>query len=295
MQRLLIIGAVFALTLATLCSAAQLHTGDLLVTDPTSQTVYYVDPATGNRSILSSPGPSAVGSGPGFGPVGIAVAANGQVLVTDPFNDAVLKIDPLTGNRSYVSSFLHGVGTGNSILRRQSAVGADGTIFVTDSGTSPGYGNGQSVYRIDPLTGNRTVFSSSDLHVGTGPAWSPFGLSVRPNGDVVVSDPESQAVFLVDHITGKRSILSSSQLAIAVGAGPGFAPVGICFSLGGSILVSDPPNDAILQVDGLTGNRTYLSAPTHGIGAGPPIQPRAIAIDQNGSVFRPTSTTRWRI
>lgn len=285
MKRLFASGPLLSITLFGVCSASQLHPGDLLVADPTGQTVYFVDPSNGNRSILSSSGSGAIGSGPGFQPVGIAVAPNGKVIVTDPFNDAVLQIDPLTGNRSYLSSQAHGVGTGNPILPRQVAVAADGTIYVTDSGTIPGYGHGQSVYRIDPSTGNRTIFSSAGLNVGTGPAWFPFDLAVRSNGDVIVSDPSSQALYLVDHLTGNRSVLSSSQASIATGNGPGFAPVGIAVGPNGSIVAGDPANDALLQIDLLTGNRSYLSSQPHGVGSGPPIQPRGIAIGPDGFIF----------
>ena len=93
--------------------------GQWLVVDNSLDAVVRVDPATGDRTVVSgciiipdgpcvdSPPPSPanlVGSGPEFvNPQAIAIEASGQWLVVDNSLDVVVRVDPATGDRTVVS------------------------------------------------------------------------------------------------------------------------------------------------------------------------------------------------
>ena len=72
-----------------------------------------------------------------------------------------------------------------------------------------------AVVRVDPLTGDRTIVSSTSN--GTGPAFNnPLGIAVEATGDLVVVDADLDAVVRVDPVTGDRTIVSA--------AGTGYRP-----------------------------------------------------------------------
>lgn len=81
----------------------------IYVTTAFDDSIYKVDVASGNRTLLSSP---VVGSGPLIdGPAGITVSDDGQTLyVADPNTPAIFSIDIATGTRKVISS--NSVGTG---------------------------------------------------------------------------------------------------------------------------------------------------------------------------------------
>ena len=60
--------------------------GDILVADRFAQAIFRIDPATGNRAILSGdPNGANVGAEPDFpddGPLGLALEATGNILVS---------------------------------------------------------------------------------------------------------------------------------------------------------------------------------------------------------------------
>ncbi|MGH8557512.1 MAG: hypothetical protein ACRESZ_08635 [Methylococcales bacterium] len=71
--------------------------------------LFQVDPAGGNRTLLSDFG--AAGQGPlGLKPTGVAVEAGGALLVVDfnagtGFKGALFRVDPASGNRTLLSDF----------------------------------------------------------------------------------------------------------------------------------------------------------------------------------------------
>lgn len=74
--------------------------GALLLVDSDLDAVVRVDPATGDRTIVSDKG---TGGGPTFsGPVGIAVEASGDLVVVDLGRRAVLRVDAVTGDRAFI-------------------------------------------------------------------------------------------------------------------------------------------------------------------------------------------------
>jgi hypothetical protein len=148
-----------------------------------------------------------------------------------------------------------------------------GTILVIDA--DAGTNKLGALFRIDPVTGFRTVVS--DFGDGAqGPLGSnPGGVTQGANGLLLVGDTtagtgESGLLFTVDPLTGMRTVLSDFSNG-APGA-TGTDPFHVMVASSGAILVVDPeggtdiPNDdrpggngALFTVNRLNGNRTLLS------------------------------------
>jgi uncharacterized protein YjbI with pentapeptide repeats len=116
-----------------------------------------VDPATGNRSIVSD---LNNGTGPALSaPGGIVVDADGSLLVVDLVLRAVLRIDPATGDRSLVSG--GGIGDGPAFSGPVGiAVQANGSILVTDN-LLP------ALFAVDPDSGDRVILADATAGGGS--------------------------------------------------------------------------------------------------------------------------------
>ncbi len=216
--------------------------GNILVTSRSNpEGVYLVDPITGDRSILTD---DVTGLGPTFssdGPEGIVIDVLGNILVADHFLDAIFLVDPVSGDRSILSGDPSSadIGTGPDFDRpRQIALDDTGNIFETDRGND-------AIFKIDPLTGNRTIFS--DFENGTGPDFSDArGITFDALDNILVTDKNLQALFLVNPITGNRSILSGNPSGLDIGLGPDFLrPLGV------AVVVIPEPQTISLYVLGL--------------------------------------------
>jgi hypothetical protein len=161
------------------------------------QAVYRVDPATGDRTIVSGCTDvgcgSVVGSGPSFGePVDLLVEPAGTLLVSYrienvPFG-AIRRVDPVSGARTLVS------GCQNEACTSQRGtgpvfVGAFGLDFDADGDLVASDADARSVLRVDPVSGNRTVLSGCvgagcPSAVGEGTAFAePLDVVVIPEPD----------------------------------------------------------------------------------------------------------------
>ena len=249
--------------------------GDILWTDPLSNSVSRVAPTTGTTVFLSYPGR---GAGAAIAPAGIAVEASGDIVVADRNLDAVVRVDPVTGDRSIVSGA--GVGSGPALSAPAFLqVEASGDLVLTDDDLAV-------VMRVDPVTGDRTILSGAG--VGAGPSLStPVFIAIEPSGDLVVVDAIPMATVLrVDAVTGDRAIVSDA----GTGSGPAFIGLGgIIVEASGNILVTETHfsvPDAVLRVDPVTGDRTVVS--DHLTGAGPSfVSIGPIALDAGGDILLP--------
>ncbi len=252
--------------------------GSILVTNVGTPALLRVDPATGDRFVVSGCADascaSQVGSGPAFlGPRLIAREPGDQLVLSDRFGvtvSAVVRVDPTTGNRTLVSGCTDTicssqVGTGPALGRVFGIeVEASGQILVADT---------LALLRIDPVSGNRSVVSgcanpACTTLVGSGPSFGePVGVAREADGAILVTDSADDssfsAVFRVDPATGARSVLSGCAdptCSSVIGAGPQFGKVfGIALEAGGDLLVTDRSLDAVIHVDAATGDRTALS------------------------------------
>jgi len=241
-------GFVLAAGLALAPPAQALTPGEVLVIDSGAGTgfqgaLFVVDPATGARTVLSDFGS---GANPGFNPVGVAVEPDGTILVIDinagtGFQGALFRVDPLTGARTLLSDFGSGANPGESPVGV--AVEPNGTILVVD--VSAGTGNLGALFRVDPLSGARTLVS--DFGSGANPGFNPVGVAVEPDGTILVIDEDAGtgflgALFRVDPMTGARTLLSD----FGSGANPGSDPIGVAVmpdtTPPDTSLTSTPPN-----------------------------------------------------
>src|SRR3954454_11780380 len=139
--------------------------------------------------------------------------------------------------------------------------GAD--ILVADQNALGGTG---AVIRVNPVTGARTTVSANNDPAG-GPSFvDPAGLTLAPNGDILVVDPAAYpgaggGVIRVNPVTGARTPVSQNA---APAGGPSFVdPFGIALAANGDILVTDQNafggGGGVIRVNPVTGARTAVS------------------------------------
>jgi hypothetical protein len=218
--------------------------------------LYRVDPATGNRTIISS---GSTNAGPASTYIGARQFGDSILMSGGP----IVSVDPTTGTRTLVSGT--GLGTGESMNSVGFAISGT-NLFVTNS-------QANDILQVDTLTGNRTVVSSASI--GTGPSFAGQGVEFDRSGHLLVSafyvNAQSQslpAIFSVDPLTGNRSIVTGDGVGTGPALGLYIGQVGVAsnnniFVSSLALTVQQLP---ILSVDPATGNRTILSDATHGTG-----------------------------
>jgi len=312
-----------------------------------------IDPATGDRSVLSGAISQAGGSCTTVGTgtalpnaISVAIDSNGDVLVTDSGSgdtSRVVRVSTSTGNRSVVSgceasvqfpvscrSAQQGSGPTLGDVFSLVVVGAQaalnlapalkaGDLLVSGTVSScPTLGN-QSLIRIDPVTGNRTVLSGLDgtcTLVGTGdPFVSIGGLALAGDGTLWVADGDDLAgvtgrVLRVDLTTGVRTVVSGCTQIVQGTFPPAFTCTG---PVAGTVLPLDEafgiiapnafnavvrilaevttcPTWTLLEVDPATGNQNVLSGAgatcaVVGGGTKPGAGDLGVGIEPNGNLL----------
>ena len=219
--------------------------GDILVvtsnggsgSTPGRGTLIRVNPVTGARTLVSDFGNSA--QGPlGFNPEGVAVSGPGEVLVLDidalapggsVARGLLFRVSLATGTRTIVSNFSD-IGQGRlGIDPPDVDVEPDGSILVVEAGTGSVADLGV-LFRIDPVSGVRTVLSDFS-NAAQGPIGRrPSGVAVDRSGgifviDIVAGPGNLGTLFRVHPTTGMRTVVSEFGLP---GQGPlGARPLGV--------------------------------------------------------------------
>ena len=224
--------------------------------------LFRVDPVTGVRTLLSDFGNPTQGQ-VGEEPTGVAVEASGQILDAD--NDAgtngmLFRVNPATGARTVLSDFSDGGKGPLGSYPYGVAVEASGKILVADQDAAgPAYLG--ALFRVDPVTGFRTLLSDFG-NLAQGPLGvDPAGVAVETNGKILVMDSSQHLLFRVDPTTGVRTPLSDFGES-AQGLGGQYGCV-LAVEASGRILVvvnqADTGGLALFRVDPVTGARTVLS------------------------------------
>lgn len=274
------------------CPAVELSAGDIVITADLGATaggddfgVMLVDPATGNRTIISD---ATHGGGPlfdfnpsspfGAPPAGISRLAGGQLLVSAI--NGIFSVDPATGNRTMISS-----------QRAFDAIEVYGQIYAV---------NGTTLFRVDPTTGNTTpltglgseavalTFADGQLFTGVEgfidsfslsgsfiASYTPFAaalsLAATPDGNVLLGTASTV-------LTGPAVVSFNPNIpdpfdahSISSGSGaPLISVTGLGVGTNGVVWAANFPMSgiagSILGIDPTTGNRSILSNSTHGIG-----------------------------
>jgi DNA-binding beta-propeller fold protein YncE len=151
--------------------------------------LFRVDPATGTRELLSDFGDANQGPR-GDLPYGVALEPGGTILVTTTFkvdgigtsfNGMLFRVDPSDGTRTILSAFGDPAQGPVGFSPSGVAIEPSGSILVAAQhvGTfdSPG-----GIFRIDPVTGERTLLSDFG-NASQGP------LGVNPTGVAIIVAP----------------------------------------------------------------------------------------------------------
>jgi hypothetical protein len=281
-----------------------IHRADdsLVTSDATGRAVMRVDPANGNRTVLSGCANGAcssiIGAGTNLVSPNDVAAAGSSLLVSDSrddnFHGIVLTVDPVSGNRTTLSGCVDDpcssqVGSGRALKGPVGIIRtAAGQIFVVDRG-SPESPLPAAVVSIDPITGDRTVVSGCidalcTASAGSGPLLVvPNPGAVAADGHLLVVDVSLGAVLRIDRVTGNRSVVSGCNNAVAcggapVGSGPALSsPMAVKVAASGDLLVTDAGLPGVMRVDPATGNRTVITSAS--MGTGPSFQEPAVPVD----------------
>jgi hypothetical protein len=184
-----------------------------------------VDPGTGAQSVFV-PGPWVGARGNDF-----AISPHGEIYQVDNGGE-IDRINPITGDITPVSFFYGGLGI---------AVGPDGELYVE---TGAAYNVPGAIIKIDPSSGNQSVFSSGGI-LAADAIYPPAGMDFGPDGNLyvyysgnVIRIYPSGAQSLVTYVRG-----GGSDLAVA--------PDGELVVNGG---------DDLVQVDPATGTQSIISS-----------------------------------
>jgi hypothetical protein len=265
----------------------------ILVTDKDAGTnqhgaVFLVDPVTGGRTILSDFGDSAQGP-TGESPTDITRGVGGEILIMDPDggtdipmdgktggNGALFKLDQATGHRILLSDFGDAGQGPTGVNPGGVSLGTAGFALVAD--TEAGTGGLGTLFKVDYLTGARTVLSSFG-NMGQGAVGAdPFFVTLAATGGILVTDYNggtdipldghtggNGALFSVNPTNGTRTLLSDFG---DPAKGPtGVDPVGVAIvplTRPGDIMVISPFSGTsaageLLAVNPATGSRVRVS------------------------------------
>jgi sugar lactone lactonase YvrE len=229
-------------------------------------------------------------------PHGIAINASGFLFVADWFNHRVRLVAPggatttLAGSGS--PAYANGVGAAASFSQpRGLAIDANGTIFVTDSGS-------QRVRKVTPGGGVSLLAGSGAASfldaTGAAAAFSsPVSAAAALNGTVYIADYGNNRIRRVTSGGVVTTLAGSAVGALVDGSGTSACfrgPHGVAVGMDGNVVVAEYGSHAIRQVTPggvvttLAGNGMAGSA--DGIGADARFKgPSALAIDSSGAIF----------
>jgi glucose/arabinose dehydrogenase len=248
--------------------------GDALVIDFLAGTngagaLFSVNPATGNRTLVSDFGNPMQGPG-GSDPIGVALGTAGDILVADEDgvicgNGALFRVNPTNGVRTLLSNFCSAAQGPTGENPHGVALEADGNILVTDR--TAGIGISGALFRVNPLTGARILLSDFG-DVAQGPVGrGPTGVVPDASGDILAIDPDfdgtgNGVLFRVNPTNGMRTVLSDFNNLMQ---GPtGREPEDVTLDAAGNILVTDATagtgnKGTLFRVNSMTGTRAVLS------------------------------------
>jgi hypothetical protein len=247
-----------------------------------------VDSTTGARTTISEN--SSPAGGPAFvDPLGVVIAPNGDLLVADQSAFAgagggVIRVNPVTGQRTTVSENASPAGGPQFVDPFALTLAANGDILVSDQNA---FGGGGGVFRVDPVTGARTVVTQNGLPPG-GPSFSaPFGITTEANGNIVVADSALAALVRVDPVSGARTVLSDNTTPAG---SPAFDdPYGVARAANGDLIVGDGfafnGTAGLIRTDPLTGARSAITENTAPAGGPSLVAPTGVAFGSNGDIF----------
>lgn len=240
-----------------------LSPGDILISDPKTNAIIHVNPASGNQLVVSSGG---LLNGPG----NLVPEADGCLLVLNPGNSpesGIIRVNPDTGEQTKITEFSEWVEAPNKI-----AMAADGEILLVHE---------KGIIRVDPATGARLGGYDGILSETVG-----RGIASEPSGDILVAQLNS--------VTDGREIVRINPGSAAMESVSSGNLLKSCLSLGvdnvGNILAlnaSSPGlnNGEIIRVKPDTGDQISL---TSGLLLA---DPSDLALNSTGSILVATGNS----
>jgi sugar lactone lactonase YvrE len=247
-------------TLIAPAALARETSGAWLLADRARRTLYRIDPATGDRTVVSGCVNHSddctqplIGSGPQLtAPTGLAREGTGMLLVGQP--GLLLRVDPGSGDRTAVSG--GGVGSGPSLGTPAAvAVEASGTVLWADA-------TSRALLRIDPGSGARTIVSGPAAGSGA-PFKSVSGLAIEQETVGLVVDAVQGLVLKVDLATGDRTPFSGGPMSGGDALG---CLSGLAVEASGALVASDGCAASVVRIDAASGDRTLVSGAARGEG-----------------------------
>ncbi|MGH8571268.1 MAG: hypothetical protein ACREX8_01670, partial [Gammaproteobacteria bacterium] len=267
---------------------------------PPGGALFVVDPASGERALVSDFGDPNLGP-VGFFPTGLAQESAGTVLVVDVgrgARGALFRVDLESGERTIVSDFRDD--SQGRVVRTPVALALEpgGTVLVADEGV--GKGPKGALFRVDLGNGRRTVVTDfADAQVGGVPG----GVVLEASGTVLVVDRGGGtdfrgALLRVDPVSGRRTTVSNFGNAAQGVLGRG--PTGLAVEPDGKVLAIDPPDERVIKmlaidpsddpntlfrVDPNTGSRALVSDFRNDSQGAMGEHPQGVALEPDGSIL----------
>ena len=260
----------------------------LYVLDTERDTVFGVDPLSGNRTVVSSN--STLSPGVGTGRQLLRATAllfeptRGLLYVADDGYKTLVAIDPATGNRTTVSDSSPAYGATMNFWDSLALDAANNRLIAASVSVN-------DVYGIDLATGVRSLVSDRTRDMPD--ANRTFeDIAIAPaRSAAYLTDSFSNAVVRMDLATGARTSISSSGLAAAtlthpvIGGGPELEwPTDVTYdeTQDRLLVFEEGFGDPLLEIDEATGDRTLLTDGAVGTGINFK-DPAGVTLDPGGS------------
>ena len=181
--------------------------------------IFRIDPHTGHRTLVSS----FHDGNDGFAGNGLAADPRGRIIASvipnasfQPPHSFVVRVSPHTGNRVVITDFTNQAQGPyvSDFFITDLALEHRGTILVSMASFELRDVGQAAIYRVDPLTGHRTIFSDfGNAAQGTvlGDLHFTAGISVEHDGTVLLNssgDGVRNLLFKINPLSGNREILS---------------------------------------------------------------------------------------
>ena len=239
-------------------------------------TLFHVDPATGEREIVTDNGFPGDAFSELEQPSDVMVEASGDVLVLSfnggPDDDGTLvRVDPETGERTLVSAGgAGGRGSGPGL-------GFPAGLELEPSGdllVSCACAAGMGLLRVDlePVTGRSSPESEAPAAGPVPVEWAGVELVPDDPNTAYYVDSAGPQILTVDLATGNRTLLSDNS---SPGNHTYIYPWGITLDQDGDLIVTD--QESVVRVDPNTGSKNVLSG--EGVPPGGPALTLPVGID----------------
>lgn len=249
--------------------------GNIVIADSFNNRVRRVDAASGKIETVAGTGQQGF-SGDGDlateaqlnSPSGVAIDDKGNIIIADSFNNRIRIVDARTGIISTVAGTGEQGFSGDDGLAVRAqlsgptglAMGADGTLFIADSGNHRIRKLDRAQQIIVTVAGSGIAGEAGDGGLAVQAELNdPSGVAVDGNGHLLIADTMNNRVRRVDAASGIMSTVAGTGEEGFDGDGAGatlarlMQPSGIAVDAEGAIYLSDTFNNRIRRIDGVSG------------------------------------------